>query len=169
MACWRNQEEAGGDGAESVRREGGGEGKQGTRAAHAQPCGSQGGLGLLPGRMWASWRIVGSGGAGPDAGAFRRPLVAAAGKTDHEGIANVLVQVDAEEEVTNILASPTTTLGSSSSGRWHISPEPSAREIPIISFSCGTFQAQRRQACSPDHPAIQMQGQTLGPQCKPPF
>lgn len=54
----------------------------------------RGGLGLLPGRMWASWRIVGSGGAGPDAGAYRRPLVAAAGKTDHEGVALIQVGED---------------------------------------------------------------------------
>lgn len=39
---------------------------------------------LLPRRRWEPWRAVGLGGTGPDSGAQKRSLVAAAGKTDCE-------------------------------------------------------------------------------------
>lgn len=66
-------------------RERGRRGRQkGNRAGHAKPCRPLEALGLSPGRPpWESWSIVGRGGAGPDCGARRRPLVAATGKIDH--------------------------------------------------------------------------------------
>lgn len=81
------EEQGGGlcDGNPVNERERGKRGRQeGDRAGHAQPCWPLEALGLSPGRPWS---IVGRGGAGPDYSARRRPLVAATGKLDHEGVA----------------------------------------------------------------------------------
>lgn len=66
--------------------------QEGDRAGHAEPCMLLEALGLSPGRPWESGSIVGRGGAGPDCGARRRPLVAATGKLDHEGVARSRTQ-----------------------------------------------------------------------------
>ena len=63
--------------SEGERGRRGGQGEEG--ASCAGPCGRT--WSFTPGR-WEPWRAVGEGGAGPDLGAHRRPLVASLGRTE---------------------------------------------------------------------------------------